>query len=150
MRAGRAQKQHVNHTFKSLKKSLTKQKVIYEATSTKDFQESTEELHSTEFAQTLVPGRPDPNSSMKAASYQVDPIYWSEAKKYQVYEVRGSSLKREDYEYHTPLYKDLLTAVVPLRTLFRKEKDNNARKQIAKTEFDAWNSYLEARKEEIT
>jgi hypothetical protein len=59
-------------------------------------------------------------------------------------------LKREDYEYHTPLYKDLLTAVVPLRTLFRKEKDNNARKQIAKTEFDAWNSYLEARKEEIT
>jgi hypothetical protein len=40
--------------------------------------------------------------------------------------------------------------VVPLRTLFRKEKDNNARKQIAKTEFDAWNSYLEARKEEIT
>ena len=59
-------------------------------------------------------------------------------------------MAREDYNYHTPLYKDLLTAVVPLRTQFRKEKDNSARKQIAKTEFDAWNSYLEARKGEIS
>ena len=59
-------------------------------------------------------------------------------------------MKREDYKYHTPLYKDLLTTVVPLRTSFRKEKDNNARKEIAKTEFDAWNKYIEARKEEIS
>lgn len=59
-------------------------------------------------------------------------------------------MAREDYDYHTSLYKDLLTAVVPLRTQFRKEKDNSARKQIAKTEFDAWNSYLEARKGEIS
>ena len=59
-------------------------------------------------------------------------------------------MKREDYKYHSPLYKDLLTTVVPLRTLYRKEKDNNARKEMAKTEFDAWNMYIEARKEEIS
>ena len=97
----------------------------------------------------MAPGREDP-ISQETQDYQVDPIYWSEKKKYQLYETRGTSLKREDYKYHTPLYKDLLTAVVPLRTSFRKEKDNSARKEIAKTEFDAWNLYLEMRKQEIS
>jgi hypothetical protein len=40
--------------------------------------------------------------------------------------------------------------VVPLRTSFRKEKDISARKEMAKTEFDAWNSYLEIRKFDVT
>ena len=59
MRAAKAKKEYVNYSFKSLKKSLTKRRTIHEETSTKDFQEANEKPHSTEFAQTLMPGRPD-------------------------------------------------------------------------------------------
>lgn len=39
--------------------------------------------------------------------------------------------------------------VVPLRALFRKDQDVQARRQIASEEFDAWSGYLKARKEHI-
>jgi len=65
-------------------------------------------------------------------------------------EIRGKALADKDYQYHTPLYKALLEQVVPLRTSFRLEKDISAKKQMAKQEFDAWNSYLEHRKQEIS
>jgi hypothetical protein len=55
-----------------------------------------------------------------------------------------------DYVYHNAAYKDLLETVVPLRSAFRLEKDVQARKEMAKVEFDAWNSYLEVRKYDIT
>lgn len=83
-------------------------------------------------------------------NYQVDPIYKTSDMRIQMYEIRGNCLKQESYKYHTALYKDLLSTVVPLRSSFRKTKDNSARKEIAKVEFDAWNSYLEARKLEIS
>jgi len=62
---------------------------------------------------------------------------------------RGKSLKVKDFEYHTPLYKDLLETVVPLRTTFRREKDLSARKEMASEEYGAWSSYQEKRKEEV-
>jgi len=65
-------------------------------------------------------------------------------------EVRGKTLADAEYQYHSAAYKDLLTAVVPLRTTFRKEKDLSARKEMAKTEFDAWNNYLEIRKFDVS
>jgi len=37
-----------------------------------------------------------------------------------------------------------------MRANFRKEKDVSARKEMAKSEFDAWNSYLEIRKFDVT
>lgn len=68
----------------------------------------------------------------------------------QLLEVRGKTLANPDYQYHTNAYKDLLDKVVPLRESFRKEKDNSARKEMAKSEFDSWNEYLEIRKYDIT
>ena len=64
-------------------------------------------------------------------------------------EVTGRALKDKDYQYHTPLYKDLLSAVVPLRREFRLTKDANARKDLAKTEFDAWKQYMVTRSEDV-
>ena len=64
--------------------------------------------------------------------------------------MRGKTLADAEYQYHSAAYKDLLTAVVPLRTTFRKEKDLSARKEMAKTEFDAWNNYLEVRKFDVS
>jgi hypothetical protein len=37
-----------------------------------------------------------------------------------------------------------------LRLNFRKEQDDSARKEMAKSEFDSWNEYLEIRKYDIT
>jgi len=58
--------------------------------------------------------------------------------------------KRLGHEYHNPLYRDLLMSVVPLRKAYRQEKDLEARKQMAKEEFDHWHGYLKSRKEEIS
>jgi len=58
--------------------------------------------------------------------------------------------KRLGHEYHNPLYGDLLMNVVPLRKAYRQEKDLEARKQMAKEEFDHWHGYLKSRKEEIS
>jgi len=55
----------------------------------------------------------------------------------------------KDYQYHTPLYKDLLSIVVPLRSAYRMEKDLLAKKEMAKTEITAWTGYMDARKNEI-
>lgn len=62
---------------------------------------------------------------------------------------RGKPLKFGQHQYHTPLYRDLLMNVVPLRKEYRRVKDLDARKEMAKQEFDFWHGYLNARKEEI-
>ena len=54
------------------------------------------------------------------------------------------------HEFHTPLYEDLLKKVVPLRGEYRKIGDIEGRKQMAKEELDAWTTYQEMRKEEIS
>lgn len=64
-------------------------------------------------------------------------------------EINGRVLAKPDYKYHTPLYKDLLAAVVPLRRAYRLEKDISARKEMASTEYGAWNKYQDLRKLEI-
>ena len=43
----------------------------------------------------------------------------------------------------------MMAKVLPIRKEFPKSKDFTARKQMAKEEFDAWNAYLEGRKEEL-
>lgn len=53
------------------------------------------------------------------------------------------------HQFHTPLYRDLLMNVVPLRRQYRRERDLEARKEMAKQELDFWHGYLVARKEEI-
>jgi len=53
-------------------------------------------------------------------------------------EITGKVLGNTEYSYHTPLYKDLLKAVVPLRKSYRLERDISARKDIATTEYSAW------------
>jgi hypothetical protein len=36
--------------------------------------------------------------------------------------------------------------LIPIRTEFPKSKDVQARREMAKEEFDAWSNYLEGRK----
>lgn len=94
-------------------------------------------------------------------TFRVDPIYRSHDMLEQIREVKGrytmeellltssgKQLKRP-HEFHTPLYRDLLLNVVPLRKEFRQLDDPEARRQMAKCEFDHWLNYLTARKEEI-
>ena len=64
-------------------------------------------------------------------------------------EISGRVLQDKAYQYHTSLYKDLLTAVVPLRREFRQTDDAGARKEMAKTEFDAWNHYMATRSQDV-
>ena len=109
-----------------------------------DFMTGLKDLQSTTYSQTLIPGMGGNNT------YQVDPIYKCNNMASQLLEVRGKTLANQEYQYHTSAYKDLLTKVVPLRTEFRKLKDLSARKEMAKSEFDAWNQYLEIRKYDIT
>ena len=51
--------------------------------------------------------------------------------------------------YHNGRYNDLLKTVMPLRREFPKVKDMDARKQMAKAEFDAWYKYLQERKQDL-
>ena len=86
------------------------------------------------------------NEEIKNPSdFVLDPIYKANPIKLQMNEITGRVLQDEAYQYHTHLYKDLLTAVVPLRKEFRQTKDAGARKEMAKTEFDAWNYYMATR-----
>ena len=70
--------------------------------------------------------------------------------KWQLSEINGRVLGKADYEYHNPLYKDLLASVIPLRQAYREENDVGARKEMATEELTSWTSYLESRKEEIS
>ena len=47
-----------------------------------------------------------------------------------------------DHLFHSANYKELLQKVVPLRKAYRKERDSQARKVIAKEEFDLWFNYV--------
>ena len=48
--------------------------------------------------------------------FQVNPIYKVNKMRFQSFETRGKfQALPENHEWHTPLYKDLLTNVVPLR-----------------------------------
>jgi len=69
---------------------------------------------------------------------------------YSPYFETSRKFKRIGHQYHNPLYSDLLMSVVPLRKAYRQEKDLEARKQMAKEEFDHWHGYLKSRKEEIS
>ena len=68
----------------------------------------------------------------------------------QLSEINGGVLQKPDYQYHNPLYKDLLASVIPLRSAYREENDLGARKEMAGEELSSWTSYLESRKEEIS
>ena len=57
--------------------------------------------------------------------------------------------KKGLHKFHTPLYRELLMNVVPLRKEYRRVEDIGARKEMAKKELDFWNGYLEARKAEV-
>lgn len=93
-------------------------------------------------------------------TFQVDPVYRSHDLQVQSREVRGRYTEEElksiatgrqhkPHQFHTPLYRDLLMNVVPLRRQYRRERDLSARKEMAKQELDFWHGYLTARKEEI-
>ena len=62
----------------------------------------------------------------------------------QVAEINGKAK-----ELHNEQYGQLLQKVVPIRKEFPKCKDVQARKQMAKEEFDAWNDYLEIRRQAL-
>lgn len=82
--------------------------------------------------------------------FQVNPIYSNNKMRTQSLEHRGKfQALPENHQWHTPLYKDLLTNVVPLRHQFRLIKDVDVRKEMASQEFGYWNTYLETRKDEI-
>ena len=134
-----------------MRKTIKKRQSI--ARSVSDFKKKFVALESSERAITLDACLPNERVQDVAekVTYDVNPIYTSIDMKKQVREVRGFYVKNnvETHEYHTPLYKDLLTKVFPLRVQFRKERDNQARKEIAKTEFDAWNGYFQTRKQEV-
>jgi len=51
--------------------------------------------------------------------------------------------------YHNEQYEQLLQKVVPLRGQFRNTTDANARREMAKEELDAWNGYVNFRKQQI-
>ena len=106
--------------------------------------------------------RSDQPHISKKETFQVDPIYHSHNLVQQsrevngrftqaeiVHETKGKPLKQGVHKFHNPLYKELLLNVVPLRKEYRKIKDLDGRKEMAKREFDLWNGYLEARKAEI-
>ena len=61
---------------------------------------------------------------------------------------RGKPIKNP-HTFHSPLYRDLLMNVIPLRKEYRRVPDMDGRKEMAKQEFDYWHGYLLARKEEI-
>lgn len=83
--------------------------------------------------------------AIKETNFQVPPILADPKKlKVQLSEIQGRAT-----QHHNPDYAALLNKVVPLRKEFPKTKDVSARKQIAKEEFDAWNQYLEVRKEQL-
>lgn len=66
-----------------------------------------------------------------------------------VHIAKGKPLKYGQHQFHSPLYRELLMNVVPLRKEYRLVKDLDARKEMAKQEFDFWHGYLNARKAEI-
>ena len=107
------------------------------------------QLESSEHAQTLGATVNLGEMAKNPAEFKLDPIYKVNPIKEQLNEITGRVLKDNNYQYHTPLYKDLLTAVVPLRREFRMTKDIEARKQMAKTEFDAWNNYQTLRSQDV-
>jgi len=49
-------------------------------------------------------------------------------------------------EYHNPEYGAMMCSLLRIRKEFPRCKDVQARKQMAKEEFDLWHGYLEARK----
>ena len=51
--------------------------------------------------------------------------------------------------YHNKWYEELIKQIVPIRRAFRLEKDISARKEMAREEVSAWNTYVEARKQQI-
>ena len=54
---------------------------------------------------------------------------------------------RDEKDYGSPEYYNLIKTVVPLRDTFWKTKDISAKKEIAGEEIRAWLGFLEARKE---
>ena len=82
-------------------------------------------------------------------TFQIDPVYRSHNLVEQSREVRGryteeelvhiakgKPLKYGQHQFHSPLYRELLMNVVPLRKEYRRVKDLDARKEMAKQEFD--------------
>ena len=105
-------------------------------------------LESSQYAQTLG-AEVSISEAKNPADWVIDPIYSKNPMKKQLAEVSGRCLNDSSHVYHTDHYKSLLQTVVPLRKSFRAEKDYSVRKQIAKSEFDAWNTYLTQRKQDM-
>jgi len=61
----------------------------------------------------------------------------------------NGKLEFDQGKYHNPLYNDLMKKLVQIRAEFPKTKDVQARKEMAKEEFDAWVGYLDGRRNEL-
>ena len=86
--------------------------------------------------------------ALKATNFQVPPPYAKKDIIAQLKEMHGL-VKEDQFKYHNDKYAALIKKVVPLRREFGKVTDREAKKQMAKEEFDAWHGYLEGRKEDL-
>jgi len=105
------------------------------------FKQEFKALESSKFAQTLGEDVSLTDHVKNPSHFIIDPIYYAKLVPQQLREINGSVLADSDYNFHTPHYKSLLEQIIPLRTEFRLTKDILARKEIAKTEYDAWRAY---------
>jgi len=78
------------------------------------------DLESNAWSQTLHHEAEMPHKLDNRVDFRVNPIYHSKDIGEQLAEIRGNfkHLPR-NHQWHTPLYKELLENVVPLRTQFR-------------------------------
>lgn len=88
------------------------------------------------------------SEALKSTNFQIPPPYAKKDMIQQLREMHGL-VKEEQSKYHNEKYAALVKKVVPLRTAFGKCSDKQAKKEMAKEEFDAWFGYLESRKEEL-
>lgn len=86
--------------------------------------------------------------SLKAKNFQIPPPYAKKDLVQQLREMHGR-VKEQHPQYHNENYAALINKVVPLRKDFGKCTDKQAKIEMAKEEFQAWNGYLEKRKEEL-
>ena len=74
------------------------------------------------------------SQSLKATNFQIPPPYAKKDVKKQLQEMHGA----KEAEYHNEKYAQLMKTVIPFRKEFAKCNDKQAKKQMAKEEFDAW------------
>ena len=86
--------------------------------------------------------------SMQKNNFTPPPLFATKDLKEQLQEINGKK-EFDKNEYHNARYNDLMKSIIPIRKEFPKTKDIEARKEMAKQEFQSWNTYLQERKQDL-